>query len=348
MKPYGMAVNQQIVDTYVDRAVEEFRKNPLATKLLRRFSDEIPDLFCLSALRHLEKPDNPEACRLLSILMIRQPGLFDFLSDPVGGTREKAIRVMKRMMAFDPSFDVRVASRLPDRGGMNHHTALHGRRATRVLDILDEVSAGRRLLPVLSHLVQSDDKHLSAKATLFVGKRVQSVQWAANQLQHPDPRIRANAVESIWGLAQEEAIAVLENSARDKNNRVAGNGLMGLHILNQPVVFDFIPQLMNSRKWEFRTTAAWIMGRIGYPEFMADLMILMKDENPFVRTSARKAVISIRRAEDSTAEAIAQRAQDLTAQEATTRLAAAEEAVQETIAIPGLRLDGLNYSYRKG
>lgn len=66
-----MAVNQQIVDKYVDRAVDEFKQNPLATKLLRRFSNETPDLLCLIALRHLEKPDNPEACRLLSILMMR-------------------------------------------------------------------------------------------------------------------------------------------------------------------------------------------------------------------------------------------------------------------------------------
>ncbi len=343
-----MAVNQQIVDSYVDRAVEEFKKNPVATKMLRRFSDELPDLFCQSALRHLEKPDNPDACRLLSILMVRQQGLFEFLSDPISGTRDKAIRVMRRMMAFDPSFDVRVARRLPDRAGLNHHTALHGRRATRVLDILDEVSSGRRLLPVLSHLVNSDDKNLSAKATLFVGRRMQSVQWTANLLRHQDPRIRANAVESIWGGAQDAAVSVLEDSARDSNNRVVGNGLMGLHILNQPVVFEFIPQLMSSPKWEFRSTAAWIMGRIGYPEFMVALTVLMKDDNPFVRTSARKAVISIRRAEELTVATIAERAQNLTPEETSSRLAVAEEAVQPIVSVPGLGLEGQNYSYRKG
>ena len=91
---------------------------------------------------------------------------------------------MRRMLAFDPSFDVRVAGRFPDRGGINHHVALHGRRATRVLDILDEVSEGRWVLPVLSHLVQSEDRHLSAKVTLFVGRRVQSAQWAAKRTLH--------------------------------------------------------------------------------------------------------------------------------------------------------------------
>lgn len=344
----AMAVNQQIVDQYVDRAVEEFKKNPLATKLLRRFSDEMPDLFCQSALRHLEGPSNPDACRLLSILMMRQQGLFQFLSDPVPGTRDKAIRVMRRMMAFDPSFDVRVAGRLPDRGGMNHHVALHGRRATRILDILDEVSVGRRLLPVLSHLVQSDDKHLSAKATLFVGRRVQSAQWAANQLQQPDPRIRANAVESLWGLVHDEAISVLENSTKDKNNRVVGNGLMGLHILNQPVVFDIISEIMRAPKWEFRSTAAWIMGRMAYPEFVPDLTLLMKDDNPFVRTSARKAIISIRRAQEATTQAIAERGQLVSNEEAERRLAAAEVALEESLVVPGLRLDGSNYTYRRG
>ncbi len=49
---------------------------------------------------------------------------------------------------------------------------------------------------------------------------------------------------------------------------------------------------------------------------MADLVALMKDENPFAGTSARKAVIAIWRAEPVTG--------------------------------PGLSRNGLSYSYRRG
>ena len=37
----------------------------------------------------------------------------------------------------------------------------------RLLDVLDEVSNGHRLLPVISHLTTSDDAKVSATATLF-------------------------------------------------------------------------------------------------------------------------------------------------------------------------------------
>lgn len=251
-----MSADQQIVDKYVDRAVEEYQKNPLAPKLLQRLSDEMPEQFCASALRHLENSQKQDAHRLLTILMMRQPTLFEFIENPALGTRQKAVRVVRRMMEYDTSFDVRIARRLPDRGGLNHHQALRGLRASRVLDILDEVSEGRRLLPVLSHLVQSDDPKLSAKATLFIGRRVKSVSWSANVLRGTDQRNRAHAVEAIWGLANSEAVSLLESCMDDPNNRVAGNALMGLHILNVPVATEALRRMAAEANPDFRSTAA--------------------------------------------------------------------------------------------
>jgi hypothetical protein len=74
------------------------------------------------------------------------------------------------------------------------------------------------------------DPRVAAQATLFVGKGVQSPAWSAKQMLHPDQRVRANAVESIWGLDTQPAVQLLEKCIDDKNTRVVGNALLGLHI----------------------------------------------------------------------------------------------------------------------
>ena len=77
---------------------------------------------------------------------------------------------------------VKLARRLPDRHGLNHCEAFNALSSYRVLDVLDETSTGRRLVPVLGHLIDSADPRMAAKATLFIGKRIQSAEWAARQL----------------------------------------------------------------------------------------------------------------------------------------------------------------------
>ena len=86
-----MGDTQQLIDSYVHRAVEEFRENPLCTKLLRRLADELPDRFCLSAMLQLERNKDSDASRLLTILLLRQPDLYENLCNPLRGSRERAI-----------------------------------------------------------------------------------------------------------------------------------------------------------------------------------------------------------------------------------------------------------------
>jgi len=99
-------------------------------------------------------------------------------------------------------------------------------RSTRALDILDQTSCGRRLLPVVGHLVDHRNNRISAKATLFVGRRVQNPSWTAKQLTQPDARVRANAVEALWGVDSPAAAGILEDCSGDRNHRVVGNSLL--------------------------------------------------------------------------------------------------------------------------
>jgi len=179
---------------------------------------------------------------------------------------------------------------------LNHSEAFDSAHSARALDILNETSVGRRLLPILSHLVDSSDPRTSEKATLFIGRRIQSVSWAARQLRRDDPRVRANAVEAIWGLKSAAATGLLEDCVADHCNRVAGNALVGLHMAGKPGVAEHITGIVSAPKPLFRSTAAWTMGKIGDANFVSQLVSLLRDDHPEVRSAALRSLIQLRRA----------------------------------------------------
>ena len=101
-----------------------------------------------------------------------------------------------------------------------------------------------------------------------------------------DPRVRANSIESIWGGGNSNARRCLINALRDGHPLVPGNALMGLHLLGDRPVRS----MLQHEKPGFRVTAAWVMGKIGAPEFRGDLKRALLDPNAHVRSSAARAM----------------------------------------------------------
>jgi hypothetical protein len=257
---------------------------------MRRLAYEAPELFTDAAIRHLNSGPSSNAHRLLAILLMRQDQLFQRLANPSATSREQSVKLFRRLLEVDPSFDVKLARKLPGRSYWNQTDAFDSVRSARALDILDETSQGRRLLPILGHLPDSPDAAISAKATLFVGKRVQNPSWTKKQLQRPDQRVRANAVEALWGLSTPSAVDLFENCVDDRNNRVVGNSLVGLHIVGREEAREEVMSMSKSSVAEVRSTAAWAMGRIVTPAFAPRLRELIVDDNNQVRSMALKSL----------------------------------------------------------
>jgi hypothetical protein len=311
-----MDSEQTVVDNWLDRAVDEFDSNPLCAYLMRRLALERSERFTNSALRYLGSAGQSAALRFMASLLLRQNSIFQRLSDPGPIAMERAHVVFGRLIALDPSFDVKMAKMLPDRTGINHSVALEGLRAARAIEVLDAGSKGRRLLPVLSHLAESRDPRLRAKAMLFVGRRIQSPGWAEKQLEHKDPRIRANAVESLWGLDTLPARELLHRCVNDSASRVAGNSLIGLYLVGEPGILEEVSSMSAAANERFRATAAWSMGRIGNSLFVPDLTTLVRDEDQLVRGTALRSLIGIRREEAKAAAVAAEEAAHTIAKEA--------------------------------
>jgi len=105
--------------------------------------------------------------------------------------------------------------------------------------------------------------------------------------------VRANAVEALWGVDSPAALKCMWESLKDENNRVAGNALVGLHRLGEPVVGQLVKRMIEDQRPIFRTTAAWVMGKIGGLEFVECLRQAVGDSDQLVRDTAQSALRAI-------------------------------------------------------
>ena len=106
------------------------------------------------------------------------------------------------------------------------------------------------------------------------------------RLSESDPRVRANAVESLWGVETPEARTLLNFAASDANNRVVGNALLGLYYLGDSSVLAEVIKLAGHESALFRATAAWMMGETGDPRFTDALRRMITESDPAVRKRA--------------------------------------------------------------
>lgn len=200
-------------------------------------------------------------------------------------------------MSVDPSLDVRFARQLPARNGSTDDT-VEGQAAERALDILDEISPGKRIVPILSHLTRHPDHKISSKATLLIGKRVQNVAFAKRlMVEETDPRIRANAIEAVWGNDSPPVQELFWECVDDRHNRVVGNAMVGLYLAGEEKVTGVVTRFAHDYKAEFRMTSAWTMGRMGNADFVPTLSPLIKDQHPGVRSAALRSLQNIRQVE---------------------------------------------------
>ena len=116
------------------------------------------------------------------------------------------------------------------------------------------------------------------------------------RLGESDPRVRANAIESLWGVDTPEARALLSFAASDANNRAVGNALLGLYYLGEASMLADVVKLAGHESALFRTSAAWVMGETGDPRFTEALRRMISEPDPIVRKRAFAALVQIKAA----------------------------------------------------
>jgi hypothetical protein len=215
------------------------------------------------------------------------------MSDPDLFSKEESVELARRVASIEPQLDTKLVRLLPGRSGTASESASAG-TVERTLELLEAVSKCARILPALTHLLHDPNPRLRAKAALLMGRRVQNTQLVEGQMQGSDARVRANAIESLWGEKAMAASSVLWSAVKDKNNRVIGNALLGLYQARENGAVPRILKMAVDSAPLFRATAAWVMGQTADPRFLPVLEKLARDLYASVRKNAAKSTALIR------------------------------------------------------
>jgi HEAT repeat protein len=153
----------------------------------------------------------------------------------------------------------------------------------RLMDVLSEIGDAGRIMPSLMRMMRHPNSHLRSKAVKLIGRGSPSARWVMGRLGESDPRVRANAVESLWGVDTPEARSMLNFAVNDSDNRAVGNALLGLYYLGDVSVLPDVIKLAAHESAVFRSTAAWVMGESGDPRFVEALRRMISDPDAVIR-----------------------------------------------------------------
>jgi len=245
---------------------------------------------CRILKRAVESPGHEYLMKLLLEGDLLQISLADPKLFPVG----VAMSLAQAVARLDPLLDFKLMQLL-FRGDQTDDGEVDPVKAQRVLEIVTVLPKHTRILPLLLKLLRFSDPRLRSKAVLLFCQVSKNPQWAERQLSDDDARVRASAVEGLWGNDTPGARAVLREAARDSDHRVVANSLVGLYLLDEPSAAAQLAEMAAHPGPLFRAAAAFAMGQTRHEGFVPQLGQMVKDYNAKVRSTALRALVRIRR-----------------------------------------------------
>jgi hypothetical protein len=284
-------------------ALEMYSEDPVrSAQTLTGLIGEDPSGFVRAAAGLLNERDNPGFQMLVQVLA-GGGGVAKQLCDPDLLQKPSAIELAQKIAAIDPGLDGKLVRLLPGRGVSGSDNREHNLGAERILELLDAISVSNRVVPMVAHLLRHPNARLRAKVSLLIARFTRNVRTAEDRLEESDSRMRANAVEGLWGDKTSRAASVLWRAVSDLDNRVVGNALFGLYELQDQSVIAHILSMASHGNPKFRATAAWTMGQTGDPQFVQALEKLTHDLYAPVRKSAVRGIERIGKREEAKAAA---------------------------------------------
>ena len=267
-----------------------------AAKALRGLYQADPASFLEETLRILPEtamsdPKEVPGAMYLLALLLTLPDALALICDPQKFSTLASLALVYQIKTLDPHVETKLARLAVQL--QPYETDRQAALGTRILQVLGAASDPFTTLPALRQLLQCNHPRIRSQAALLIGRISRNPQWAKRFDQREDPRVVANAIESLWGSNSQGAKDAFREACRDPRNRVAGNGAVGLYLADEPDAAAEMFRLGLSRDDRFRATLAWCMGRTGDLRFLPRLRALAQDPVPTVRTPALRALTMV-------------------------------------------------------
>jgi len=267
--------------------VRAFPTDPGGTaRALREYANEDREALFQAALPILRDAEWNDGVRYLISLLLRCGVLLNRVCDPVAFSRSESVNLLRLLMRLDPMTDLELVKSVLENGGTTPEAEA---ASLRLLEVMAEVSNGARILLASAPLMRHPNPRIRSKAALLVGRKSRNPKWIDRIQDEPDCRVRANAIESLWGMDFEGAKEVMLAAARDKHTRTAGNGMVGLYRLGSLESLALMAGGAASEDPAMRASSVWAMGETGDPRFLKILAPLMA-QTGIVGSNAFKAL----------------------------------------------------------
>jgi len=159
------------------------------------------------------------------------------------------------------------------------------------LEILQDIASRDITMIFLIKLFSNDAPEVKSKVTLILGKLLDKFAFVKAALQNEDARVRANALESIWGEDNPEAREVFASCLDDEDNRARANAAKGLYEINDGRGLKALMEMVHDEDKMMRASGAWALGEIREVSAISDLQNLQEnDQEEIVRRNARIAL----------------------------------------------------------
>ena len=276
---------------------DKFVTNRLAiAKAIRDYNAMDPARFVGEAAAILRDSADHAGRRFLLATLSMRPDFLRILCDQNYFSAHETAALIRQVKAIDPRIEMRLAQMIATLGD---HSDTATAFAAHCLEVLSELSGDAASLPALRELLSSQNARIRSKAALLIGHISRNPQWAKwNDIKN-DPRVAANAVESIWGLDSDAAKAVFREAVEFPQPRQAINGAVGLYLAREIEAVTLLFRFARHDDFHFRASAAWGMGRTGDPRFLAILESLKQEREDPVRMAAGRALTVLRQRVES-------------------------------------------------
>ena len=180
---------------------------------------------------------------------------------------DEAARVVRLATKSDPGFQVYLVAAVKaeiEKAG----SSVRSEDPARLMEMLVHTVDANRLIPFLTKLCEHGDEWIRSKAVLLTGRVARRLPKSMQLLRDPDPRVRANAVESLWGRKDEETIQSLKEASLDTHHRVAGNALLGLYQAGDLSSIHGIVKMAKDPEVGRQLAGIWLLGQTRDPRFV--------------------------------------------------------------------------------
>jgi HEAT repeat protein len=292
------APEEQTTMMLLRHAIAVYSKNRMqAIRAIARLQTTDPTGLARAALQLLLSADEKSpGLKYAADLLMAGSLLAELLLNRDILTLDAAESLARKVTWVEPFLDVCLV-RYAVSNAAGKVAAIKSAEALYVLELVDAISDCSRLGSQLIQFLNHPNDKVRSKAALMLGRSNWNLTRLETLLASDDGRLRANAVESLWGHRNADVKKILWNATQDPSGRVVVNALLGLCQAGDRNAFLRLAELAETSDPVLRSGAAWAMGETGDLQFEEALEKLAQDGDARVRAIAGKSRKKLRKPE---------------------------------------------------